>query len=129
MLSLLARYNPDQRLQDCVATIKEHGFIASPFPVIITLENHTDAENQVRKYGNCIRSLLILHMLYTRLSCFIVMTCLVVCFKVPLVRFLRDILGEELFVPPTDEQREKWLSPVALKGKFIIRTKVGNHQV
>ena len=27
--------------------IKEHGFVASPFPVIITLENHTDAENQV----------------------------------------------------------------------------------
>ena len=45
--------------------------------------------------------------------------------KVPLVRYLRAILGEALFIPPPEDQKEKWLSPQALKGKYIIRTKVG----
>lgn len=35
-------------LQTCIQAIRDHGFKASsPFPVIITLENHTDAKNQV----------------------------------------------------------------------------------
>ncbi|GAX84834.1 hypothetical protein CEUSTIGMA_g12255.t1 [Chlamydomonas eustigma] len=31
----------------CIQAIRDHGFKASPYPVIITLENHTDVKNQV----------------------------------------------------------------------------------
>jgi hypothetical protein len=34
--------------QDCVAAIAAHAFTSTPFPAIITLENHTDEANQVR---------------------------------------------------------------------------------
>jgi len=44
--------------------------------------------------------------------------------QLPLVRFLREILGEELFIPPPGDQKENWLSPEALRGKYVIRTKV-----
>ncbi len=33
--------------QDCVRAIHENAFLASPYPVIITMENHADADNQV----------------------------------------------------------------------------------
>ncbi len=75
--------------QECILAIKEHAFVASPYPVIITLENHTDAANQVL-----------------------------------LVRILKEQLGASLFVPPPGAENKELLSPEALRGKFIIRTKV-----
>ncbi|GAX80739.1 hypothetical protein CEUSTIGMA_g8174.t1 [Chlamydomonas eustigma] len=78
--------------RDCVAAIKEYGFVASPYPVIITLENHTDAENQV-----------------------------------PLVKILKEQLGEQLFIPaPGMMEPRSWLSPLDLRGKFVIRSKLKN---
>jgi hypothetical protein len=33
-------------VQECVAAIQEHAFVTSPYPVIVTFENHADVENQ-----------------------------------------------------------------------------------
>ena len=39
--------------QDCIEAVKAHGFTSSPYPVILTFENHTNQENQVRWAGRC----------------------------------------------------------------------------
>lgn len=39
---------PAHRMQECVKAVAAFGFVKSPYPVILTLENHTDNENQVR---------------------------------------------------------------------------------
>lgn len=43
--------------------------------------------------------------------------------QVQLVQILKEELGSALFIPPAEPQ-EAWLSPEALKNKFLIRTNV-----
>ena len=45
-----------------------------------------------------------------------------------LAQILLEELGEKLFVPP-EEVRESWLSPAALRGKILIRSKLKYREV
>ena len=98
--------------EKCVRAINEYAFVASPYPVIVTIENHCKEEGQKKQ-----------------------------------AQFMRSIWGSKLYVPssrskPSGKMAKimgtgsvnygeissgpsEWLSPEELKGKILLRDKVG----
>jgi hypothetical protein len=46
--SHLKQWQQQPQRQECVEAIKKYAFVASPYPVIITLENRAGRDTQVR---------------------------------------------------------------------------------
>lgn len=72
----------------CIAAIQKHAFETSPYPVIITIENHCDEENQTK-----------------------------------MAEVLERLLGDLIYVPDADFVDHQ--SPEALRGKVLVRAKLG----
>ncbi|VDM23631.1 unnamed protein product [Toxocara canis] len=73
-------------LRDALTAIERYAFKASPYPVILTIENHAGLTQQ----------------------------------KV-MARIFKEILGERLYIRPTDAATRPLPSPNSLKHKFILR--------
>ncbi len=74
---------------DCITAIQKHAFQTSPYPVIITIENHCDEENQAM-----------------------------------MADVLERLLGDMMYVPE-DPEVMVHQSPEALRGRVLVRAKVG----
>ncbi|MFH4979802.1 hypothetical protein AB6A40_006511 [Gnathostoma spinigerum] len=75
-------------LRDALQAIDQYAFVHSPYPVILTIENHVGLVQQ----------------------------------KV-MARIFREVLGDKLYVRPSNVSTRKLPSPEALRGKYLLRGK------
>uniref|UniRef100_A0A0D9X399 Phosphoinositide phospholipase C n=1 Tax=Leersia perrieri TaxID=77586 RepID=A0A0D9X399_9ORYZ len=100
-------------LLKCLVSIKQYAFVASPYPVIITLEDHLppDLQDKAAKVqlSTNTPSVLNYHL---------------VCLKIfsSCHQMVLEVFGDMLYYPDTDHLKE-FPSPDELKGRVLLSTK------
>jgi hypothetical protein len=102
-----------------------HAFEASEWPLILTLETHVDARGEPGRSGRT-RA-----MMKTRVACCPLNAhtnfCTCVCVgKLAMAAILQEECQQRLYLPPCPLPVE-FPSPLALKGKIVLRDKVLQH--
>uniref|UniRef100_A0A0E0DLF8 Phosphoinositide phospholipase C n=1 Tax=Oryza meridionalis TaxID=40149 RepID=A0A0E0DLF8_9ORYZ len=108
-------------LMKCLEAIREHAFVASPYPVILTLEDHLtpDLQSKVAKVNTHLDHLTIFFSFFF-LHLLTMVAASIDGFS--LAQMIKETFGDMLYVSETENMAE-FPSPDDLKGKIIVSTK------